>query len=767
MTYRLSYRFASMVLAICILVSVFSGCGGTNLTQSSSDGIDPSEPISVSDNTSPSIAEMPDIQPSSLYDEPVNLEFIEGQLLLISDDWEDYIGDYETIVYGLLTNQLEYKYDVFPAYVELSNGTPVFGLAYTDYSECYTDSTETEAYFTAGFLSSYGEIGIPEEEFNSGLTIYNLDYENEATTFIWKYSSDPFQEHCVIYGQYLIYGVDESGQIFYENRPYDRDTCDEELGSLYSYDEGRYLLEQDLGNYTNIDGLSLSEQIDYDELERQINLYLESQDVNFAQIDIESNLYHAQEAVVTYLLSIQEESFLGYDVDLLVNEAQNLDPKECIRMTSDGISVVDIDDIPNSGAEPLVKWLVGTSCVILTAVGMVGSVVFIECPPLSAASGAVAGAAIDMFMQVVIENASLEEVNWSKVAMAAVTGAVSGYLGPYMMANFSGASYFVADSALDGLLGGIEHAATAWLDGDSGAEIAKQFGFGFALGFAMSAGFKAMGNVAEKIATKASPVLQKLGKTVFPNLSKKVSALSGKFGELIIGLKKVADASPFHSEYISKKLSHRELLRIMDEGSDGLMKKSFDSLKKDGIIDENGDVITKEALEQVFKTAEDGATIGYFKLDDELIHIVKKNGAVGIVFDPQKFQTVTLPFDLINNRNDNFAEAAKILKKQWLDDPSTMPNSLAEAIKNSGIELESMEPEKIVDIIRKSDWVLHENIDLKTVTLVSRSLHDKAEGGIAHMGGFALAKYLKEHMGHIFFERLVSSAASSYVVAVS
>ena len=57
-------------------------------------------------------------------------------------DWEDYIGDIETFVYGLITNELDFTYDAFPACVELINGDSVYGIGYTDYTECYATDDE-------------------------------------------------------------------------------------------------------------------------------------------------------------------------------------------------------------------------------------------------------------------------------------------------------------------------------------------------------------------------------------------------------------------------------------------------------------------------------------------------------------------------------------------------------------------------------------------------------------------------------------------------
>lgn len=396
----------------------------------------------------------------------------------------------------------------------------------------------------------------------------------------------------------------------------------------------------------------------------------------------------------------------------------------------------------DGGASSLAKWLVGTGCVIVTAVSLVGAVVVIECPLLSALSGAMAGTAIEIFMEVVISGETLENVDWGKVALAAAAGAVSGYLGPYIYATRSGAAYFMVDSSLDGLIGGIEHAARAWMDGEDGAHVIKSFGYGFAIGFALSAGFKAVGSIVEKLASRAAPSLAKLAEKVFPKLTAKVSALSAGFGKTIQQMKRAADASIFHSKYISKKLAQKQLMRLIEEGSDELVEKAFANLGSSDIVDTNGELMTKQALRDIFDKADDGATLAYFKRGDELVAIVKKHGMIGIVFDSSKYQTVTLPTELIADRGVNMEEAAKLLKKQWLDDPTLIPESLANAIKANGVDLEDMLPEDLVSIIQKSDWVLHENIDMRTVSLVPRILHDKGIGGIGHMGGYALAKYI-------------------------
>ena len=725
-------------------------------------------------NSIPNNAMLSEIDTASIVEETVAsiMESIENEKndevsaslenLMLSPEWEYYVGDFETFTYGLISNELKYKYDVFPAFVELSNGTTVSGIAYTDYQECYVTDDESNAYFAAGLIPYFGELDISEEDFNQGLVLYDFDYRSPDYGFVLTYESDAFTEHCVVYGKYLKYGVDEAGRVFYETEDFSREKCDTSLGSLYSFDEKKYLYNPEVGEYVVISGTSLSSEIDYALLEEEINAVLRKQDYNFSGVNVETYAYVAQTAIQNYLRSMQEATFMGYSVPYLVELAGQIDPNECYRITSDGLIVVDGTKVGND-ATALVKWLVGTGCVIVTAVGMVGAAVFIECPPLSAAAGAIAGTAIEIFMQVVVSGQALDSVSWNRVALAAAAGAVSGFLGPYVMAQYEGIAYFAVDSVLDGVIGGMEKGIAAWLEGESGQEIIKEFGYGVALGFGLSAGFKCVGKVIEKAVTKVAPSLSKMSEKVFPKLTKKVSDVTQFVGEGMAKLKKAADSSVFHSRWISDKLAWRQISRILDEGDDELLKKSLDSLTANKeILDADGNVISKQQLKELFSNALDGDTIGTIKIDGEIIRVVKENGVVGIYFDATKYQTVTLPKNIIDDRDENFTEAARLFKESWLDDPSLIPDSIKQALRQANLELEDLMPKDLVAIIQSSDMVLHENIDLRTITLVTRSLHDKAKDGIAHLGGFALAKYLKEHMGAEFWDRLLSAASSAF-----
>lgn len=610
---RMTNRIISIFLCIALVTSLLSGCG-KNEVSSDELGITVTGDGTVFENGNGMIE----------IDTDKIVETVSNEIqYAISMNWEDYVGDIETFVYGLVINELGYKYDVFPASVKLSDGYSIFGIAYTDYQECYTNDDESMSYFTVGFIPGIGELTIPEEDFNSGLLVENLDYHDDKTQFVLKYQSEAFSEHCVVYNQYVTYGVDADGRLFYEAEQYEHGKCDESIGSLYSYDESRYVYDVDLGEYVNISGEPLASQMDYVALEEEINRILENQDANFTTVDVETSVYFAQEAVTNYLLSFQEETFLGYDVKSLVEAASALDPMECYRITSDGLMTIDLE---YATEDEVARWLVGAASVIVVAVGMVGSIVFIECPPLSAVASAIAGTGIEVFMQVVVSNQKVSDIEWSKVAIAACTGAVSGYLGPYIMATTGGAVNFFVDSALDGLLGGIEQTIYAWMDGSDGAQMIESFGYGFTLGFGLSAGFKGAGAVLGKIAKKLAPTIKETAEKVFPKLSKRVSDLAGSVGDKIYELKRAEDATVFQSEYLSKKLSFKQLERLIQVGDSSLKKMSFDNLKKEGILDVNDKPITKKELEELFDKAADGDIIGSFRLGDDVIKIKKKNG---------------------------------------------------------------------------------------------------------------------------------------------
>ena len=332
----------------------------------------------------------------------------------------------EVFVRQQLFRQYDLIYDTFNAAITFEDGSEVRGIGFTDYSAYYEAEDGTAGFFPAGFIAD-PEFEISWGETEKGLIIENLDFTDEKHQFVFAYETESFMEHCVRNGQYLKYGVNEKGSITYETSEYKRGVCDESLGALYSYDTGKFLFDPDVGSFVGIKGVTLFEQIDFAEIEALVNQIIEKQDTNYSHQEIVSSVYLAHEAIISYLLSMQEESFLGYKVSDLVKAASQLDPMQCIRITPEGFVIIDIIDKTPATADELTKWLVGSGCMILIA-GSIGLDFFVPAAvPLSAT---IMGAAIDAFMQVVVESKSLENVQWGKVAIAAASGAIMGWICP-------------------------------------------------------------------------------------------------------------------------------------------------------------------------------------------------------------------------------------------------------------------------------------------------------------------------------------------------
>ena len=411
-------RSLSIILTTLLLVTDLAGCAKNSIPVSSNGNME--ETVSTDIDTEVIAQAITD----QIKDE---VEQISESQKTDEERIQEAKEGLDLFVYEKLFDEYSMCYDTFDAVVYLDDGTEVHGIGYSDFGSYFESEDGGKNFFPAGFLVDKDGGTISEEDIDKGLEIYNLDYEDENYGFVYAYKTTPYSEHCVIDGKYVKYGINDDGVISYTAEDFSRDICDESIGSLYSYDESKYLFESDLGEYVNISGESLFGTIDYDVLEAEVNRILEEQDFNFSKVDVETTAYFAQEAVKSYLLSMQQETFMGCSVDELVAEVSKLDPTECIRITPEGNVILNTELSPPATPTAIAKWVVGISCGIAVA-GSVALSVFV--PAATPATGAICGAAIDVFMQVVVENNTVENINWGKVAVSATAGALMAWACP-------------------------------------------------------------------------------------------------------------------------------------------------------------------------------------------------------------------------------------------------------------------------------------------------------------------------------------------------
>lgn len=703
--------------------------------------------------------------------------------VVIPTDWESYVGDLDTFVYGILINEYEKNYDVFNACVDLSDGTEVFGIAYTDYG-CAFESDDGTLYFPAGFISNIGEPEVPDYAVSEGLEIVNLDLQGmlDEYKYVLAYDTESYQEHCVVWGQYLKYGVGENGSITYSSEEYERGKCDESLGALYSYDSEEYVYDPEVGNAVNVNGVSLYSLIDYDELEAEVNRILEEQDYNFSKSEVESSAYIAQEALNAYLLSKQEETFMGVSVRELLDISKTLDPLECVQFTSDGRIVVEMSETPPAEPDQLVRWLTGACCVTAIAASIAVGIFVPAAVPLS---GSISSSAVEVFMEVVIQNQALSDVNWSKVAVAAASGAMLAWCCPALSsAAASGTVKALGETTLsyesmkvlgklsgygvltfsNACVSGTTGAAFTVLDGGTQENAVDAFMMGAALGAASTIAASALSesiNQGMKVLATAKPDswFIKASENVGNFISNhQVHLIKNDEIEAILAPKSVCEATESALNEIdiqerNQKIFDKRIGRLVGDDNTDFVKcdpKTGEILSKSDVVRNNGDCVIKLSDDCSPKVRELFDKYGISEIN-------VKNGTVdfGSIADYRFSPSETIT----SNRYYNYKVYRKDLANAWKDPSANVPDDVLKYMSDHKISRENLSGSDIKKILSDLKLTPHEGTD-GIVYLVDTDIHSL----IPHAGGVTQAAVLeKVYLGTVYFREL----ARAGVVAVS
>ena len=426
------------------------------------------------------------------------------------DLFEEYeLDDAEGFVYSLLYSDLQQQYDTFAGYISLSDSSEedVYGIAYTDLSEAYEDNSG-KTYFSSGFLSFSGEEVISVSLREKGLEIHSLEEDDHLYSYIYTYDTEPVHGHCVVYGKYVQYDIDNVGQITYTEQEYSAGmSVDSSRGNLYSYDEQAYVYIVEEQDYVPVFGVSLLGEADYEQIIAEADRLLKTQEVNFSYSEIESYVSYSMEALNSYLLGLQEETFLGIPTEDLIEIAKNLDPLQHLRIEVDEngattIQLIEVTKLPTFWE----KALTSIVCAVAVVGGFVISTVGKTVPGLGALGGALVGAGIEAFSQVVINNTPVSNLQWAQVGVAAISGAISGAIGVKLNTStaFQGASRVVlketTDTLCDSLIGGGEFFVNSLIAGYSFEDACKNFGYGLVAGAVISGGVKLATGAVKSVA---------------------------------------------------------------------------------------------------------------------------------------------------------------------------------------------------------------------------------------------------------------------------
>ncbi len=239
-------------------------------------------------------------------------EFIEFQILSLL---------YNSLCYEL-NNQ---GFEVFESKaLNLDNDTIYFGLTYTEYEEI------NETYMNGGFIGVVKDDTVISNTEN--LISFNNGEDDGYRYIISNYAIERSDGHFVYYDKYVAYRWVNERTVKYSIQDNNTENYDTKLGQLFSYDECKYIYENDF-TYTSVEVKAMFSDIDYDSIQAKID------EINAEQ---EKNGYYVSEITITIIdydlinewqnLS-SKDSFFGYDLDSL-NETFGADTT--LEFTADG-----------------------------------------------------------------------------------------------------------------------------------------------------------------------------------------------------------------------------------------------------------------------------------------------------------------------------------------------------------------------------------------------------------------------------------------------
>lgn len=492
---KIKKLFVPIISLLLVFVMVFMTACSNNPNNSTGNGNNPSEGTIVTPGDENQGGGSSDDGGGEAPTEPTEpIKFVE-------DDSANFI-------YNLVYNDLRQQYDTFAGYVSLPNSDEdVYGIAYTDYEEGYVNE-QGEVYYSSGFISFPQEASISAVEISDGLEVHSLDIDEESIySYAYTYSTEDIHKHCIIDNQYVSYDIVD-GVLSFSQKKYEYGMdVDWERGDIYNYDTNSYEYIVTGTDYVPTVGASLLGDADYQAIVDEINHIISSQEANLTFADVETFVAYATEALNSYILGLQEESFMGIPTVQLKEFAKSLNPLEHlqIKVDEDGNLTIDIIKV-----EKLATWwekvltsvvcaygvVAGIACNVLgnalAAVGFVPAKFL-----LGAAGGALLGISIEAFSQVVISGAAVSEMQWAQIGVAAVSGAISGAI----TAGLSSSQYFtrhillreITDTLCDGMVGGAEFFANSLIAGQSFAQACTNFGYGVMMGITISGTFKVVG----------------------------------------------------------------------------------------------------------------------------------------------------------------------------------------------------------------------------------------------------------------------------------
>lgn len=369
----------------------------------------------------------------------------------------------------------------------LPNNEKVFGISYTNVENIYTKENSDKKYIGSGFISFPRQKSL--KNINEDIRIissFEVD-ENEPVedfTSILSFTDEFGPYHYVADGKYVVYSVKDS-EVTYEIKEASEENYNKDYGLVYSYDDESTVYDPNIGRKESIKATSLNTLLDPVIAKNEYNSYIAQQTANGFTVDTMNFVYISCDALSAYMLNGQDESYLGFNVQDFYDMERTVGANEYYTVDADG-NLTKLDFPPKE--EEKASWMERLASAVL-AVGaifvgvvIIGTVSAFSCGAATAIApyvmGSVIGGGVEFFMQTVVQGKKLKDVNWTRVSIAAVSGALAAIPG----------LGWVTSCMLDG----VTEAVLTALDGGSFNDVLTSFTVGFVTGAAIHGVSKAV-----------------------------------------------------------------------------------------------------------------------------------------------------------------------------------------------------------------------------------------------------------------------------------
>ena len=529
-------------------------------------------------------------------------------------------------------------------------------------------------------------------------------------------------------------------------------------GNIYNYDTEEYVYIVEETNDVPVYGESLVGAFNSLDVIEKVNEMIENQTFNFKKEEIVSQINYAHNAVNSYLLNLQEETFFGIPTEELVEISNNLDPLEHIRLiyTESGHIAIDVIEVEEKAtlAEKIIisvvmaKLFIGS--IVLTCFGIPASI-----PVIGIIVGALMGGVGECFYHTVINGDALKNIDTTRLITSIISGAISGLAtGLIASSALSGIGKFFMDALVDGFIGGSEYFALALLDGLSFDEALKAFGTGFVFSMVLSAGFS-IGIEAVGLLFKGIKFAVKKIKNWLTSSDSAFTKLSKETVEDSVSEVVEKNIKNHVEEGVENSISNSSAKQAADTVNTSLLPS--DNNKNWAFKNANGDYVSKKQVTDGLKNGETGfKAVPKDGCDSNITRILKENNVDGIPLKPNgnpDFSVISLGKDQIElsfSRTKNFKNIDNFYRDKWSKNHDSIPKSIKEWFDNNDVDLNNIQKKDMENMRKGLNITYHEVIEdgVSYVYIVSTYIHTSSYGGIGHYGAISelTQNHIKESM---------------------